>query len=544
MATAPQEETRTAHFRLWDAVAIIVGIIIGAGIFKTPGSVFALCDGPGEAILFWIIAGVLCLIGALCFAELAACYPHSGGEYVYLTRAFGPLTGFLYAWGQLLFIRTGASIVSIAYVFADYTLELGGADKDAPELAAVYITLTVIPILVLTGISVVGVHFGKWTQNTLTVVKVLGLGAVLVAGFLWARSYAPGQEYHVYQGTITQVVDNGLVLRRYGGFLPKDQGITLTPKTKLTKNGEEKDSSGQPFVAGDLKGLKARVLVRAEDPNRAVRVKATDRSVFTTLSLVFVLVMFSYAGWNEAAYIAAEIHDQRRNVPRALILGTGAVMVIYVAVNLAYIIGLGFEDASDSGVVAKDVLALVPWDVAQPAICLLVIISVLGSMNGTIVTSSRIFAAFGKDHRFFAPLGHWDPRLGTPVISLLVQLLVCLLTVAAVAAFFPTRSSFESLVEGTAAVFWLYYLATGIALFVLRRRDADAPRPFLVPLYPVTPVIYCVFCAWLVGGSLFAMPRETLFCFILLALGVPLFWLTRHRPNLESPAPTQSVSEG
>jgi amino acid transporter len=528
MATAPQEETRAAHFRLWDAVAIIVGIIIGAGIFKTPGSVFALCDGPGEALLFWVIAGVLCLIGALCFAELAACYPHSGGEYVYLTRAFGPLAGFLYAWGQLLFIRTGASIVSIAYVFADYTLELAGYDHDTPGLTTLYVTLTVLPILALTGINVVGVYFGKWTQNTLTVVKVLGLGAVMAAGFLWAQSRAPGRDYHVYQGTISAVWDNKLTLEWISKKSYAKEAITLivTPQTKLTLNGDDKKSSGEPYVLGDLKGLKAKVLVLPGNSTLAIRVKATDRSPFAALSLVFVFVMFSYAGWNEAAYITAEVHDQRRNVPRALILGTGAVMVIYVAVNLAYLVGLGFEDASDSGVVAKDVLALVPWDVAQPAICLLVIVSVLSSMNGTIVTSSRIFAAFGKDHRFFALLGHWDPRLRTPVISLLVQLLVCLATVAVVACFFPTRSSFENIVGGTAAVFWIYYLATGIALFVLRWRDAAAPRPFLVPLYPLTPLIYCAFCAWLVGGSLVAMPWETLVCFALLALGVPLFWLT------------------
>ena len=128
MDPARQPPPRPAHFSLWDTVCIIVGIVIGTGIFKAPGSIFAASGGPTQALAIWLLGGFLCLVGAFCFAELASTYPRSGGEYVYLTRAFGPWAGFLFAWGQLLIVRTGASIVVMAYVFADYFVKFAGID--------------------------------------------------------------------------------------------------------------------------------------------------------------------------------------------------------------------------------------------------------------------------------------------------------------------------------------------------------------------------------------------------------------------------------
>ena len=181
-AKAPQ-----AHFGLWDTICIIVGIIIGAGIFKTPSDVFALAGGPIQALGVWIVGGLLAIVGAFCFAELASTYPRSGGEYVYLTRAFGSWAGFLFAWGQLLIIRTGASMVAVAYVFALYAVRLAKIDAEADAYPLAFTALALLPIVVLTATNILGVRMGRLTQNTLTVVKVLGLGGVLVAGFVWAR---------------------------------------------------------------------------------------------------------------------------------------------------------------------------------------------------------------------------------------------------------------------------------------------------------------------------------------------------------------------
>jgi basic amino acid/polyamine antiporter, APA family len=530
MEPVRQDPTRPAHFGLWDSICIIVGIIIGAGIFKTPGSVFSLSGGPGLALAIWVIGGVLSMIGALCFAELAATYPHSGGEYVYLTRAFGPCAGFLYAWGQLLFIRTGASIVTLAYVFADYTVRLTHMDVDSPEMPAVYILLTLLPILGLTAINIVGVRTGKWTQNTLTVVKVLGLAGILVAGFVWARNRA-AEDYIIYEGRVLATGSEPPSLLLATEQSPSGRPFALAPGAKITVDGDDKNNNGKSFTLTDVLNKQVRVVAVASAPTRALRIKATTTSLFAALSLAFIFVMYAYTGWNEAAYIATEVRDRRRNLPLALVLGTAAIIVLYVLVNIAYLVGLGYAQAADSSVVAADVLALVPWHFAEPAICLLVIISALGSINGTIFTSSRIFAAFGKDHSLFAPLGRWHAKLGTPVVSLVIQCLVCLLTVAVVAVCFQNHDSFEALLAGTAGIFWVYYLATGIALFALRWRDRGLRRPFTVPGYPLTPLVFCVLCGWLLWGSVLAKPWETAACFGIVLVGVPLFLLSKHSPG-------------
>ena len=171
-----------AKLGLWDAVSIIVGIIIGVGIFETPHDIFAAVPHPAYAIGLWVLGGVLALIGALCFAELASAYPRSGGEYVYLTRAFGPLTGFLFAWSQLSVTRSG-SIASMAYIFGSKRrLRLFGYD----ETVDIFL-LAGLSVVVLTSVNILGVRMGTRTQNVLTVAKVVGLAALVIVGFGWGN---------------------------------------------------------------------------------------------------------------------------------------------------------------------------------------------------------------------------------------------------------------------------------------------------------------------------------------------------------------------
>src|SRR5262249_51570057 len=224
----------------------------------------------------WVLGGVLVLVGAFCFAELASTYPRSGGEYVYLTRAFGPLVGYLFAWAQLGIIRTG-SIAAFAYVFANYAGRLWGLDSEW------LIVIAALVIIALTSINILGVTLGTGTQNLLTVLKVIGLAGIVLAGFLWART---------------------------------DQAPT-TP-------GEQK---GGWFAEA------------------------------------MILVLWTYAGWPEAAYVAAEVKNGRRNIPLALILGTAAVTLIYLIVNVAVLFGLGFQDARANSF-AQDMLALTWGDSA------------------------------------------------------------------------------------------------------------------------------------------------------------------------------------
>jgi APA family basic amino acid/polyamine antiporter len=433
-----------ARLGLWDTASMIVGIIVGVGIYITPAKVFAAAGGPWQGLGVWLLGGLFSLLGAFCFAELASTYPRSGGEYVYLTRAFGPLMGFLFGWAQLAVIRPAGSIAVVAFGFAAYGASLLGRDPKDPLLAVV---LAVIPLVVLTFVNLIGVIFGKSAQNGLTILKIVGIAGILAAGFLWA--HVPGA------GT------------------------------------------------GVGKGIEAGGLVVA-----------------------MVYVLWTYAGWQEAGYVASEVRDRRRTLPLALILGTGAVTLLYLLINLAYLTGLGFEGAAHSEAVAADVLAPALGGWGQLGMSLVVVISTLGALNGMIFTSSRIFAEFGTDHALFAPLGRWSRRWGTPVISLLIQGALSAGFVLLAGLGPAGKSGFDRLVEGTAPVFWLFFLLTGIALLVLRWREPRIARPFRVPFFPFTPLVFCAGCAAMLVGSVHDAPVETLIGIGLLAAGLPLYLLS------------------
>jgi amino acid transporter len=448
---------------LWDAISIIVGIIIGVGIFATPGEIFENAPGPWEALGVWALAGILPLIGAFCFAELASTYPHSGGEYVYLTRAFGSKVGFLYAWAQFAVIRPAASIAVVAYVFAEYAAKAGGGN--VPN-----VSLAVAAIAFLTMINILGVVLGKQTQNLLTVVKVLGLGAIIVAGFLWAQPHRV-----------------------------------------------------------DVRGIEAKS---------------------TWWLGAFIAALWTYAGWHEAAYVAAEVKNPRRNLPLALILGTVAVTIIYLLINAALLAGLGFDAARKSHVLAVDLLdSVLPS--AGVVVSVLVMISALGGINGMIFTTGRLYSAFGEDHRLFSPLSKWNRRWQTPARALAVQGAVSIAFVlgavwwasnpgnpgvSAVVGATGTPDSqndpFKTLLYGTAVVFWLTFFLTGIALLVLRLKDAGIHRPFPVPFYPWLPLIFCVCCGALAVGAVLYKPEESLISLGILVAGVPLWFLSRQKNRL------------
>lgn len=430
---------------LWDVVSIIVGIIIGVGIYKTPKEVFNWAPSPGAALGVWVLGGLLSLAGALCFAELASTYPRSGGEYVYLSRAYGSWMGFLFAWAQLVVIRTGSNIAAMAYVFADYANHLWGLSPLAIFLCAI------LSIGVLTAINILGAVPGKRTQNLLTVLKVLGLAGIVVVGFTFART----------------------------------EGSTAT-------------------------------------------VPATS-----SFAGAMIFVLYSFGGWHEAAYVSAEVRDPRRNVTRALILGTAAVTLIYVLVNAAYLLGLGFDGARNSDAVAAAVLRPL-GEAGVRAMSVLVMVSALGSMSGVLFTGARIFSEMGADHRLFAPLGRWSPRFGSPIWSLVIQAALSMGMVVIISLVLKDREGFDTLVKWTAPVFWLFFLLTGLSLFVLRYRDPAAERPFRVPFYPVLPLVFCASCGYMLYGSVRVAGVKALVGGAVLAAGLPLYLLgspSKARPH-------------
>lgn len=435
---AADNEPTIARLGVWDAASLIVGIVVGVSIFKVSPLVFSNVDGPWQGLAVWAAGGVLALVGALCYAELASTYPRDGGDYVYLTRAFSPFTGFLFGWAHLTAILTG-SIGAMAFVFGDYAVRVWG-DAFSIGVETATVLFAIAAVVVLTLVNVAGVAAGKSTQNVLTAAKVLGLAAILAAGFL------------------------------YGG---ESSFVATTP----TGGGG--------------------------------------------LGLAMIFVLYAYGGWNDSAFVAAEVRNPERNVPRALILGVGGITVLYLLVNGAYLWGLGFEGLRGSTTPAADVL--VPWLGASGsnAISVAVMISALGAVNGLIFTGSRVYAVMGADHTVLALLGRWHPRWGTPVGSLVAQAVVTLTMILVVGTRFGREGvdavlewfardpllwdnyggGFDTLVAATAPVFWAFFLLTGLSVFALRERDHGIARPFRVPFYPFTPFVFCLTCTWMLYSS-------------------------------------------
>lgn len=451
--TSPKAVASAAPRRelsLFDSTCIIVGIIIGAFIYEMSPMIASCTGSPWGTILAWVAGGVISLVGALCYAELATAYPAAGGDYVYLTRAFGRPTGFMFAWAQLWVVRPG-SVGMLAFVFARYANQIVPLGTGHMALLA----WAVIPIVVLTVVNIVGVQQGKWTQNILTTVKVLGLAAIFVVGLFF--------------------------------------------------------SAPQPAAA-----------------------PAGAPATFGSVKLAMVFVLLAYGGWNEMAYVAAEVRDPRRNILRALVLGTLAVTAIYLLVNVAFMHALGFAGMRNSQAVAADVLRLAGGEWAAKFISLLICISCLGGINGMIFTGARITYALGADHRFYALLGRWHPRLGTPLWALLAQAVV---TLALVIGFGLQKDAFQRLVDFESWVFWVFFLMVGLSLFVLRVREPQVERPFRVPLYPVIPILFCLSSAFMLWSSLTyvyglyteATTREWLWAMAILLAGVPLSFIDRRR---------------
>jgi basic amino acid/polyamine antiporter, APA family len=394
-----------------DVIAIVVGIVIGVGIFRTPSLVAANAGGPGQLILIWIIGGLISLNGSLCYAELATAYPHPGGDYHYITRAFGKNIAFLFAWARMTVIQTG-SIAMLAFIFGDYLTSLLPIGSSASPLFAA------IAVSCLTAINLIGMHQGKTTQTVLTVAKVLGLLAVIIPGILY-----------------TQPVESAV--------------------------------SGSP--SGNLIGL----------------------------AMIFVLL--TYGGWNEAAYVSADLKHVRRGMVPALLWSLAIITAVYVLANLAFLRVLGLAGMSASEHVAADFAGRLFGQGGARLLSLLICVSALGSINGSIVTGARTNLALGRDQPMFRALARWRETTATPPNALLVQ---CAISLALILFGAVARQGFVAMVEYTAPVFWGFFFLGALSLIVLRLREPGAERPFPVPLYPFTPILFCATCLYMLRASL------------------------------------------
>ena len=431
-SSAPAKILRLLH--PLSAVALIVGIGIGAGIFKTPSLVAGISGDAGWALVLWIAGALISIVGALCYAELCTAYPNAGGDYHFLHRAFGRNISFIYGWSRATIINTG-SIALLAFVFGDYMSTLIHLGTYSSAIWALLI------VVLLTAVNLAGIHASSAMQTWLTLIEIVGLLAVVVAGF-WVDAPA--------SGTI--------------------QWFAQAPAP-------------------------------------------------TQWGLCLVFVLLTFGGWNEAAYISAELKGGPRTMVWVILASMVTLTVIYLLVNTALLLGLGLSGLSQSKTAAGELLGLAfgPW--AQKALGLFVAIAALTSINATMFVGARTNFAVGSDWKALRKLGQWQLDIGSPKQALLLQAVI---SIGLIALGTQEADGFSAMVEFTAPVFWGFLFLVGLALLRLRQTDPDTTRPFKVPLYPLLPLIFCAVCAWLTYSSVtYAISQKAIHVsMLLIASGV------------------------
>lgn len=445
--SSPAESKLASTLSTFDVVALTVGVVVGASVFRTPSLVAGNTGGAGTMLLAWVLGAGVSIVGALCYGELTTAYPHAGGDYHYFQRAFGEWMAFLFAWARLVVIQTG-SIALLAFVFGDYASEIWSL---GPFSSSIYAALAVAG---LTGLNIAGVHQGKNAQRGLTIATVIGLLVLTVAG-LFLISEPAGAEA----------------------------------------------ASGASSGGGT-----------------------------GSFGMAMVFVLLTYGGWNEAAYLSAEVRDVRKNMTRGLLVSLGLIATLYLLVNWAYLKGLGLAGMSGSDAIAADLMRAALGEPGAKVLSLLVVAAALSSTNATIFTGARTNFALGRDFSLFEFMGRWRTATKTPANALVVQGGIALALVGVGAA---TRQGFESMVDYTAPVFWLFFFLTGVCLFVLRYTEPDRARPFRVPLYPITPLLFCGAALYMLWSSVAYTGIGALLGVGVLAVGVPLL-LVRGQRSLES----------
>ncbi|HEU0016635.1 MAG TPA: amino acid permease [Longimicrobium sp.] len=428
---------------IWSAAAVLVGSTIGSGIFRVMGGEDGVADRVGTvgAIgLIWVVGAVVALMGALTIAELAAMYPRSGGIYVFIREAYGPMPAFLFGWTELLVIRPSA-LGAIALIFGEYAVHLLGYSRGGAK----WIAAGVIVILALANLRSVG--WGAVVQNLSTAAKVAGIAGLSVLAFVLG-------------------------------------------------NGE-----GGALATGDM---------------------SLSPVSWAGFGLALVSIMWAYDGWADLTFIAGEVKDPGRTMPRAIIRGVLAVVAIYLVVNLAYLHLLSIPEMvssgrslEDGGLVASNAAEKILGTAGASVVAVVVMISTFGATNGSMMTGPRIFYAMAEDGNFFRPIAAVHPRWRTPYAAILLA--------AALGVGFVLMRSFQQLADAFILGIWPFYALAVGAVYILRRRRPDAPRPYRTWGYPLVPLVFLVASVAMLLNSAFNNAKMTLFGFGIILLGIPVY---------------------
>lgn len=488
---------------LFDSTMIVAGSMIGSGIFIVSSDIAHQVQSPGLLILVWITSGVMTVIAALSYGELAAAMPHAGGQYVYLRESLGQIWGFLYGWTMLLVIQT-ATIAAVAIAFAKFTdlifpwfsasAWIGSAGTFGPwhfwfgSLGPYHVglnrqnLLAILSIVLLTWVNTRGLRLGKIVQNVFTVTKVGSLAALVLLGFWFTTVAARSANFTAFW--------------RHAGW----------------------------------------AVMHPYPPDSPTRMIGT----LTLIGVAMVGSLFSMDAWNNVTFTAAEVKNPHRNLPLALAMGTGMVVLLYVLANFAYLrvlplagdphgataLARGIEFAADQRV-ATAALQVIFGPVGAILMALAILVSTFGCNNGLILSGARIYYAMAKDGVFFRSVGNISRR-HVPAVALVVQCvwasLLCL------------SGTYSQLLDFLIFAVVIFYILTLTGLFVLRWKRPDMPRPYRAIGYPVLPAIYLVMAVFLEVQLLRYKPQYTWPGLIIVLLGVPVYaaWRLLSKPDIAS----------
>ncbi len=459
---------------LYATTAIVVGAVIGSGIFKKPAVMAEVLGSPELMLLIWVIAGLITLFGALTNAEIAGMITETGGQYVYFQKMYGDLTAYLYGWSIFAVIQTG-SIASITYVFAEYTQYFYLLPRFSPEIEQSFVlhipfigniypllnigvkSLTIFVILFLSAVNYLGVRFGGRIASIFTSAKVVAILILVAFGFFYT-----------------------------GG-------------------------SWENFVTSA--------------PNMNEQSAGLLGAVVVALAAAF----WSYDGWNNITYLAGEVKEPQRNLPIALSTGIFIVLFVYLFINLAFLYVLPVSEMAGSELVASDVAYRAIGPTGGAIVAAMVMISTFGTSNGTIMASSRVYFAMARRKMFFTPIGRIHPKFRTPGNALILQ--------SFWASMLVLSGSFDQLTDMLIFVSWLFYALGAYGIFVLRKKMPEAFRPYKVHGYPYLPVLFIIFALFFTGVTLYndifnyingkSEIINSAFGLLLVFIGLPLFYYFR-----------------
>jgi APA family basic amino acid/polyamine antiporter len=438
---------------LFDATMLVMGGIIGSGIFMNPSVAAQRVHTAFLILAVWALGGLVALAAGFIWAELATMRPEVGGQYAYLREAFHPLVAFLYGWGLLLVIQTGG-MAAVAVTFARYFRELTNLQMTDGVVAA-------LALLVLTIINCLGVRAGGTVQSFLMVLKILAIVALVLCGFFLT---SPRSSNGIYA---------------FAGGVGRDE-VSTTLKTSL--------------------------------------------EFLTVIGAAMVPVLFAYGGWQTATFVAGEIREPQKNLPRALVIGVTAVVLLYLAVNFVCVRALAVSGLANTTTPASDVMRIALGPTGARLIAAGIAISTLGFLSQSMLTAPRVYFAMAENGLFFSAVAKLSRRTRVPVIAIVMQ--------GVLATVIALSGKYEQILNYVVSVDFIFFGLTAMCIFVFRRRFKAAHTEGLlarVPGHPITTVVFIAICWLVVINTVYQYPRNTLIGLAILLAGIPAYFLWQRK---------------